>query len=192
MNDVLARMHDPHVLAWIFMIMAYGFLEIGIGHLKKGKRREKRVRDITFYAVTVPSMTAMYAALFEAVIAGREFPAAVFFTGCVVLSAGIILRLASLVQLGTGFSTKVEKSEGQQLTTTGMYKLVRHPLYLATLLQVAGSGIMLCSVVALALFPLCVAGILVRIRKEERFMTAEFSEYADYAKNTWRLIPWLY
>ncbi|HMD68775.1 MAG TPA: isoprenylcysteine carboxylmethyltransferase family protein [Chitinivibrionales bacterium] len=174
------------------MIMVYGFFEVGVGFLAKGRRRGKRVRDATFYAVTVPAMAGLYGAFAEAVITGREFPAAVFFTGCVVLSAGIILRLAALVQLGTGFSTKVEKSEGQRLTTTGMYRLVRHPLYLATLLQVAGSGIMLCSVVALALFPLCVAGVLVRIRKEERFMMVEFPEYGLYMKKTRRLIPWLY
>src|SRR5271157_2458094 len=174
------------------MIMVYGVFEVGVGFLAFGRRRGKKVRDATFYAVTVPAMAGLYGAFAEAVITGRTFPAAVFFTGCVVLSAGIILRLAALVQLGTGFSTKVEKSEGQRLTTTGMYRLVRHPLYLATLLQVAGSGIMLCSVVALALFPLCVAGVLVRIRKEERFMMVEFPEYGLYMKKTRRLIPWLY
>lgn len=185
-------MHDPHILAWIIIIMEYGFLEIGIGRLNKSKRREKRVKDVTFYAVTVPSMAALYGAFLEAVITGRMLPAGLFFTGCGVLLLGIVLRIASLLQLGKGFSTKVERSENHQLTTAGMYKLVRHPLYLATLLQVAASAIMLCSIFALALFPVCIAGILVRIRKEERFMMDEFPGYADYMKKTRRLVPWVY
>jgi protein-S-isoprenylcysteine O-methyltransferase Ste14 len=191
-NTILNRMHDPHILAWIIIIMVYGFLEIGIGQLNKGKRREKRVKDATFYAVTVPSMAALYGAFLEAVITGRMLPPVLFIIGCGVLLLGIVLRITSLLQLGKGFSTKVERSENHQLTTTGMYTLVRHPLYLATLLQVAGSGIMLCSVVALALFPLCVAGILIRIRKEERFMMTEFPDYTGYMKKTRRLVPWVY
>gem|GEM_PF-5423172 len=61
----------------------------------------------------------------------------------------------------------------------------------ATFLQVAGSGIMLCSIFTAVLFSICVAGIIVRIRKEERFMAVQFPGYADYMKRTWRLMPWV-
>jgi len=70
--------------------------------------------------------------------------------------------------------------------------MVRHPLYCATLLQVLGTGLTLNSLVAFILLPVCLAGVLFRIRKEERFMTAEFPEYRGYMNKTRRLIPWIY
>jgi hypothetical protein len=42
---------------------------------------------------------------------------------------------------------------------------------------------MLHSMLAFILLPFCVAGILIRIRKEERFMAAEFSDYIPYSKS---------
>jgi protein-S-isoprenylcysteine O-methyltransferase Ste14 len=186
------RMHSPQVLTWIFMMMAYGFLEIGISRRNRGNTARKKVSDVTYFAVTVPSMVAMYAAVVEACFRGHSLPAAMFTMGTAVLAGGIVLRVIAKLQLGKSFSTKVERSEGQKLCTTGIYRLIRHPLYSATLLQVLGTGIMLNSLVAIALFPLCVAGIVLRISKEERFMATEFPEYVGYAKRTRRLVPWIY
>lgn len=188
----LQRMHSPQVLSWIFMVMTYGFLEIGIGRFLRGNSPRKKVRDITFYTVTVPSMVAMYGAFFEALVKSHVIPSWWFGAGCLILAGGIVLRVTALLQLGSAFSTKVEKSEGQKLYTKGVYGFIRHPLYSATLLQVLGTAVMLHSIFAFVLFPFCVAGIMVRIRKEERFMTSEFSEYNDYMKRTRRLVPWVY
>jgi protein-S-isoprenylcysteine O-methyltransferase Ste14 len=186
----LNRMHSPQVLAWIIIVAVYGFLEIAIG--RRAKTGRKKVHDATFYAVTVPSILGMYGAFFESPLRNHTLPAPWFFSGCAALIAGIILRLVALVQLGNSFSTKVERSEGQRLRTDGIYGVIRHPLYSATLLQVLGTGVMLHSIFALALLPICLAGILIRIRKEERFMVAEFPEYAGYMKKTRRLVPWIF
>jgi protein-S-isoprenylcysteine O-methyltransferase Ste14 len=154
--------------------------------------RRKKVRDATFYGITFPAMAGMYGALFEALRQTHNFPVALFGSGVTVLIGGILLRIFALLQIGRGFSTKVERSDNQQLRTTGIYGTLRHPLYCATLLQVLGTGIMLHSSVAFVFLPLCLAGVLFRINKEERFMTSEFPEYRDYMKKTWRLVPWLY
>jgi protein-S-isoprenylcysteine O-methyltransferase Ste14 len=192
MTQILARFQDPHILTWIALIMVYGFSEIGIGISGRTMFRRKKVHDATFYGVTVPAMAGLYGALFEAVLRNSPFPTALFAAGLCVLLSGILLRIAALLQLGGGFSTKVERSENQQLRTDGLYRILRHPLYCATLLQVAGSGLMLHSIVACVLLPLCITGVIVRICKEERFMVAEFPGYANYMKKTWRLVPWLY
>ncbi len=188
----LDRMHSPQVLTWIIILMIYGFLEIGIGLRNRGGSRRKKVRDVTFYTVTVPSMAALYGALAEAMLRNHSIPAAWFVAGCLILAGGIVLRITALLQLGSAFSTKVERSEGQKLYTKGIYGVIRHPLYCATLLQVLGTGVMFHSMFAFILLPFCVAGILIRIRKEERFMAAEFSEYVSYSKWTRRLVPWIY
>jgi protein-S-isoprenylcysteine O-methyltransferase Ste14 len=188
----LDRFHSPQVITWIIMVMIYGFFEVGIGLRNRGHSRRKKVRDATFYSVTVPSMAGMYGAIVESLVRSHSFPALWFGAGCTVLAGGIILRITALLQLGSSFSTKVERSEGQKLHTTGIYGLIRHPLYCATLLQVLGTGFMLHSLVAFILLPFCLIGIMIRIRKEERFMAAEFPEYRDYIKKSCRLVPWVY
>lgn len=192
MTPILNNLRDFHVLAWIVIIMVYGFLEMGIGIFGKTMFRRKKVRDATFYGITVPAMAGMYGALFEAVMQNHNFPAALFGSGVVVLVLGIVLRITALLQIGRGFSTKVERSDNQRLQTSGMYRIVRHPLYCATLLQVLGTGLMLHSLVAFIFLPVCLVGVIIRIRKEERFMAAEFPEYQDYMKKTWRLVPGIY
>ncbi|HUI92427.1 MAG TPA: isoprenylcysteine carboxylmethyltransferase family protein [Chitinivibrionales bacterium] len=187
----LDKMHSPPVLTWIVMIAAYGFLEVAIGLRARAGSRRKRVRDATFYLVTVPAMAAMYGAFFEAMLKSHSLPALWFGSGTVILAGGIALRITALLQLGRGFSTKVERSEGQALYTRGIYGVIRHPLYAATLLQVIGSGVMLHSALAFILFPFSVAGILLRIRKEERFMAREFPGYGHYMEKTKRLVPWI-
>ena len=188
----LGRMHSPQILTWIIMVMAYGFLEIAIGRRNRGGAPRKKVRDATFYTVTVPSMVALYGAVLEATLKNHTIPRPWFIIGGLVLLGGIVLRISAHLQLGSAFSTKVERSEGQRLYTKGIYEFIRHPLYSATLLQVLGTAVMLHSIFAFVLFPFCVAGIMVRIRKEERFMTAEFLEYNDYMKRTRQLVPWVY
>ena len=192
MTPVLNRFQDMHILSWIAIIMVYGFSEMGIGIYGRTLFRRKKVRDATFYGITVPAMAGMYGALFEAVLQNHCFPTALFVSGLAVLVFGITLRITALLQIGRGFSTKVERADNQQLQTSGIYGMVRLPLYCATLLQVLGTGLMLDSLVAFIFLPLCIAGVIMRIRKEERFMAAEFPEYQSYMKKTRRLIPWIY
>ena len=192
MTNSLNQMRSPQVLIWIIMIVIYGFLELIIGIRNRGHFRGNAARDPTFYTVTIPSMVGMYGAIVESLMKNHTFPPAWFGSGCAILACGIIIRISALVQIGRGFSTGLVHTEGQWLQTTGFYGLIRHPLYSATLLQVLGSGIMLHSWFSLAMLPVCLAGIILRIRKEERFMMDEFPEYKDYMKKTRRLIPWIY
>ncbi len=66
MKSILNRLHEIHILAWIAIIMVYGFLEMGIGIYGKTMFRRKKVHDATFYGITVPAMLGMYGAMLEA------------------------------------------------------------------------------------------------------------------------------
>jgi len=77
------------------------------------------------------------------------------------------------------------------LVTTGPYRYVRHPIYAGAMLVLAGVLVAhhdVYTIIAVA----CVAlGLVVRIIAEERAVVRTYPEYADYAKRTKRLIPWL-
>jgi protein-S-isoprenylcysteine O-methyltransferase Ste14 len=88
---------------------------------------------------------------------------------------------------------RVQEERGQQVVSTGVYGIVRHPMYLGGVLLFVGTPMLLGSVyglfIGLALI-LLVAG---RIIGEEKLLVEELDGYEDYKKKVkYRLIPWLW
>ena len=90
-------------------------------------------------------------------------------------------------------SRKVEVQEGQQVVDTGLYGIVRHPMYAATVWLFLSMPVVLQSWAALAVmmpYPLLIAW---RIKGEEALLEAELSGYAQYKERVrWRLFPFLW
>jgi protein-S-isoprenylcysteine O-methyltransferase Ste14 len=94
-----------------------------------------------------------------------------------------------LMQLGRSFSVM---AEARRLVTSGVYRFVRHPLYLAEELAVIGIFIQFCSLSTALLLIAQIAFQLRRIHNEEAVLAETFPEYADYMAKTARLIPGAY
>jgi protein-S-isoprenylcysteine O-methyltransferase Ste14 len=85
---------------------------------------------------------------------------------------------------------KIQRERGQKVVTTGPYAHVRHPMYAGALLMLIGIPLLLGSWYGLALVPVLVAGLVVRIVMEERTLRAELAGYTDYAARVrYRLVP---
>jgi protein-S-isoprenylcysteine O-methyltransferase Ste14 len=85
---------------------------------------------------------------------------------------------------------KIQKARGQKVVTTGPYAHVRHPMYAGALLMLLGIPLLLGSWYGLALVPVLVAGLAVRVVMEERMLRAELAGYTDYAARVrYRLVP---
>jgi protein-S-isoprenylcysteine O-methyltransferase Ste14 len=114
-----------------------------------------------------------------------------FVAGCLGLVAGLWLFHRSHADLGTNWSITLEIREQHRLITHGLYRWVRHPMYLAILVFSVGQALVLPNWlvgpsygVAMALLIAC------RLRAEERMMLEEFDkDYEAYMAATKRLIP---
>ncbi len=90
-------------------------------------------------------------------------------------------------------SRTVEVKEGQTVIDRGLYGIVRHPMYLATLLMFLPIPLILGSLWGLVPFLLYPAVIVIRIRNEEAVLTEGLTGYADYkTKVKYRLIPFVW
>ena len=112
-------------------------------------------------------------------------------TGTLLLAFGLWLFHRSHADLGANWSLTLELREKHQLVTHGVYRLVRHPMYLALLIYSAGQALVLpnwfvgpsYAVAMVLLFAL-------RVGPEERMMREQFGkEYEAYQATTKRLVP---
>lgn len=90
-------------------------------------------------------------------------------------------------------SRVVEVQQGQKVIDTGLYALVRHPMYSATILLFLSMPLVLGCPVSLALFLFYPALLLRRIRQEEALLERELKGYREYQQKVpYRLIPFLW
>jgi protein-S-isoprenylcysteine O-methyltransferase Ste14 len=90
-------------------------------------------------------------------------------------------------------SRTVQVEDEQEVITTGLYGIVRHPMYTATLLMFLAKPLVLGSWWAGLIFALYIPVIVRRILDEEKLLRAELKGYNDYClKLRWRLIPYIW
>ncbi|MCI0392844.1 MAG: isoprenylcysteine carboxylmethyltransferase family protein [Acidobacteria bacterium] len=121
--------------------------------------------------------------------------------GALVSSLGLILVIAgwwiiSLVFKENAFAAPVVKHQEERHQTvidTGVYGIVRHPMYAGAILLMVGLPLWLESYAAAFLALIPIATIVVRIFFEERFLKRELKGYDAYTKRVrYRLIPFIW
>ncbi len=113
--------------------------------------------------------------------------------GLALCALGIIVRLLGLAKLGKQFSAYVTLQEGHELVQTGIYRVIRHPLYLSLLLLGPGFALVFRSLLVLPILVITAAFISTRIYQEERLLRKEFgSAFDEYRNRTWMLIPFIF
>ncbi len=110
----------------------------------------------------------------------------------VVFLVGFILYFVVICQ-NKYLSRIIEVSKEQKVVDTGLYSVVRHPMYLATVLMFMAVPFVLASAVSVVFFCAYPFIIVRRIKYEEIFLEKELCGYAEYkTKVKYRLIPKIY
>ena len=118
----------------------------------------------------------------------------VTIAGIVVIVLGAALRWWAIFTLGRYFTFEVATRSTQRVVRSGPYRFVRHPSYTAILIMLLGVGMVLANWASLVLMLVSgLAGLLYRVMVEERaLMEALGQPYADYMRQTKRLIPLIF
>ena len=116
----------------------------------------------------------------------------------VTVAASVLFLLsyglyAEVLRENAYLSRTIKVEAGQTVVDTGLYGVVRHPMYMATLLLFGMMPIILGSWYALIVFAAYPAIIIVRLRDEEKLLTRELSGYEEYKQKVkYRLIPFVW
>ena len=118
--------------------------------------------------------------------------------GWVNLAAAVVFLVAyglyaEVLRENTYLSRTIEVQEGQTVVDTGLYGIVRHPMYSATLLLFLSMPLVLGSVISLAVFLSYPFIIAKRIRNEEQVLEEGLPGYSTYKQKVkYRLIPYIW
>ena len=124
-----------------------------------------------------------------ATIGAARWP--LFVLGLALMAAGIVVRQWAILVLGRFFTVDVRVHPDQTVVERGPYRWVRHPSYSGLVVFFVGLGLALGNWASLAVVVLLpTAGLVVRIRSEERALLAALGEdYRRFAATRPRLFP---
>ena len=133
------------------------------------------------------------------ILAGLDFrfdwsrlPGWVNILGAVLFLTAYALY-AEVLRENTWLSRTIGVQEGQTVVSTGLYGIVRHPMYAVTLLLFLSMPLVLGSVPAFLVFLAYPAIIARRIRNEEEVLKRDLPGYGEYLQKVrWRLIPYIW
>lgn len=90
-------------------------------------------------------------------------------------------------------SRKVAVQENQKVIDTGLYGIVRHPMYMATVIMFLSIPVILGSVISFVIFLAYPFVIAVRIKNEEEMLTEQLVGYAEYKQKVkYKMIPYIW
>ena len=119
-------------------------------------------------------------------------PTPVVIGASVVFIAAYVLY-AEVLRENTYLSRTIGVKDGQKVISTGLYGIVRHPMYFATLFLFLAMPLILGSLGALLIFLMYPFIIVKRLLGEEKVLTRELAGYAEYKEKVkYRLIPFIW
>lgn len=123
-----------------------------------------------------------------------RFPLWIKITGTVLYTFNFIVMFGALKENTFAAPVvKMQSERGQKVISSGLYGVVRHPMYLGGTLLFIGAPLLLGSIYGLAIGILLTLGFVFRIFGEEAMLKQKLDGYDEYMKKVrWRLIPYVF
>jgi protein-S-isoprenylcysteine O-methyltransferase Ste14 len=158
------------------------------GPLAETRTLERIVITVLF--VCFPALLIVSA--FDHRFGWSAVPVAVSVIGDVLVGVGMGIAMAVVIQNGYA-AANITVEEDQPLVSTGLYGLVRHPMYTGCVIMMTGVPLALGSYWGLLLVVPCLVVLTLRIHDEEDLMSHELRGYREYTQQVrYRLVPYLW
>ena len=188
--------------AWLFIILLFTpILIMGVVLFIKNpellrKRLEMKEREKEQKGVVALSGLLLVSSFIVAGLDHRfgwsQVSNVVMIIAAVVLLVGYALY-AEVLRENAYLSRVVEVQEGQLVIDTGLYSIVRHPMYFSVTLLYLSIPLVLGSWWALLVMAPCILLLAARIKNEEQVLRQGLVGYTDYTKRVrYRMIPWIW
>ena len=188
--------------AWLFMaVFVCASAAIGVylairdpklleRRMRVGPRAEKEpAQKIIMVFATLGFIVMLVFPALDRRFGWSAVPGSVSVLGDALIALGFLFTFFVLRE-NTYSASTIQIAEGQTVISTGPYALVRHPMYAAALLYLAGMPLLLGSWYGLIGTVIFAMGISARAVQEERKLQRELPGYADYITRVrYRLIP---
>ena len=185
---LLAILFIPMFIAGIVMMIFSPELLKKRLNAKESEKEQQQVIKFSALMFIAAFLTAGFSFHFHWFLlsASVSYIAAVIFLLAYGLYAEVLRENAYL-------SRTISVQEGQQVIDTGLYSIVRHPMYAATLLLFLAMGLVLGSFVSFLILLAYLPLIVKRIRNEEAVLVRDLQGYKTYQnKVRYRLIPYIW
>lgn len=191
-----------YTYGWLFIgLLFVPMLIAGLIMLAKSPEFLKKRLDAKEKQATQKGVLAFSGLMFIAgfVVAGLDFRFGWSdMPGWVVAAASVLFLVAyvlyaEVMRENAYLSRTIKVEEGQTVVDTGLYGIVRHPMYAVTILLFLMIPLVLGSWYATVAFAFYPAIIIVRLKDEEELLTKELPGYAEYKQKVkYRIIPFIW
>lgn len=115
-----------------------------------------------------------------------------FGLGLILILAGGLVAFAGVISLGSNLTAVPYPKEDARLVESGAFRLVRHPIYSGLILGSFGWGFLFQSWLTLLLALGLFIFFDIKSRREERWLSQKYANYAEYQARVRKLIPLIY
>jgi protein-S-isoprenylcysteine O-methyltransferase Ste14 len=161
--------------------------------MKAGPTAETRpVQRVLISAIVLSVVATLVISSLDHRFGWSTVPVWVVVLGNVLVFVGLSLAELVVVQNGYAGATITVEDE-QPLVSTGLYGLVRHPMYSGTLIMMIGTPLALGSLWGMLAVALTLPVLAARILDEEKMLNEELGGYREYTTQVrYRLVPHLW
>lgn len=112
--------------------------------------------------------------------------------GSGLILLGGLIAVAAILGLGASLSALPKPKAGGQLVTSGIYSIVRHPIYSGATIAAFGWSLFNANVITFLLAVALFVFFDLKARREELWLMETYDGYGEYRARVKKLIPWLY
>lgn len=141
-------------------------------------------------ALSVPAFAAMVAGIVGLFYRGPLFVASPVVIACQV--AAFALMLWARITFGRRSFHAAASPTAGGVVRSGPYAYLRHPIYTAACLFVWPPALLARTPIAIGCAALVTAGAIVRMLCEEALLVQQYPDYAEYARTTKRMLPYVF